>query len=162
MCGRLAGCAAEEVFTGQIGTGASDDLERTTKCARALVMMYGMSPKLPNINYNDSTGQDYGFVKPYSEGTAQLIDEEVARIIKEQYDRSKEILRTYSTEHNTLRDMLIKNEVIYTQDVEQVLGKRKWKSRTDEIMELNGKKSLPEKKESDEDDSDTPPPFEKV
>ncbi len=162
MCGLLAGRAAEEVFTGQIGTGASDDLERTTKCARALVMMYGMSPKLPNINYNDSTGQDYGFVKPYSEGTAQLIDEEVARIIKEQYDRAKEILRTYSTEHNTLRDMLIKNEVIYTQDVEQVLGKRKWKSRTDEIMELNGKKSLPEKKESDEDDSDTPPPFEKV
>jgi cell division protease FtsH len=180
MCGLLAGRAAEDVFTGQIGTGASDDLERTTKCARALVMMYGMSPKLPNINYNDSTGQEYGFQKPYSEETARLIDEEISRIISEQYERAKEILRKYSREHNQLRDMLIKNEVIYTQDVENVLGKRQWKSRTDEILEINKKEdtsapkaleSSDEKKDgddtaenagSDSEDSETPPPFEKI
>jgi cell division protease FtsH len=180
MCGLLAGRAAEDVFTGQIGTGASDDLERTTKCARALVMMYGMSPKLPNINYNDSTGQEYGFQKPYSEETARLIDEEISRIISEQYERAKEILRKYSKEHNQLRDMLIKNEVIYTQDVENVLGKRQWKSRTDEILEINKKddtsapkaiESSEKKKDGDdntdntgskEKDSDTPPPFEKI
>jgi cell division protease FtsH len=180
MCGLLAGRAAEDVFTGQIGTGASDDLERTTKCARALVMMYGMSPKLPNINYNDSTGQEYGFQKPYSEETARLIDEEISRIISEQYERAKEILRKYSSEHNQLRDMLIKNEVIYTQDVENVLGKRQWKSRTDEILEINKKEdtsapkaleSSDEKKDgddtaenagSDSEDSETPPPFEKI
>jgi cell division protease FtsH len=180
MCGLLAGRAAEDVFTGQIGTGASDDLERTTKCARALVMMYGMSPKLPNINYNDSTGQEYGFQKPYSEETARLIDEEISRIISEQYERAKEILRKYSKEHNQLRDMLIKNEVIYTQDVENVLGKRQWKSRTDEILEINKKdddsapkaiESSEKKKDGDDNadntgsednDSDTPPPFEKI
>jgi cell division protease FtsH len=143
-------------------------------------MMYGMSPKLPNINYNDSTGQEYGFQKPYSEETARLIDEEISRIISEQYERAKEILRKYSSEHNQLRDMLIKNEVIYTQDVENVLGKRQWKSRTDEILEINKKEdtsapkaleSSDEKKDgddtaenagSDSEDSETPPPFEKI
>ena len=137
MCGMLGGRAAEEVFLGEVGTGASDDLEKTTKIARSLVMMYGMSDKLPNINYNDSTGQDYGFQKPYSEETAKVIDEEVKRIIAEQYERAKEILRKYAKEHNAIRDLLIEREVIYHDDVEKILGKRKWKSRTDEIMELN-------------------------
>ncbi len=139
MCGLLAGRAAEEVFLGQIGTGASDDLEKCTKIARSMVLMYGMSHKLPNINYNDSTGQDYGFSKPYSEETAKVIDEEVNRIVNEQYERAKSILREYAKQHNTLRDMLVKDEVIYHDDVQKVLGPRKWKSRTDEIMELNKK-----------------------
>lgn len=147
MCGLLAGRAAEEVFLGQIGTGASDDLERTTKIARSLVIMYGMSDKLPNLNYNDSTGQEYGFTKPFSEETARIIDEEVARIINEQYERAKEILRKYAAQHNKIRDLLVEREVIYHDDVQEILGPRKWKSRTDEIMELNRK------------EAGTPPPF---
>ncbi|MDE6295463.1 MAG: ATP-dependent zinc metalloprotease FtsH [Muribaculaceae bacterium] len=137
MCGMLAGRAAEELFLGQIGTGASDDLEKCTKIAISMVMMYGMSDRLPNINYNDSTGQSYGFSKPYSEETAKIIDEEVNRIINEQYERAKSILREYAEQHHKLRDMLVVSEVIYHDDVQNVLGPRKWKSRTDEIMELN-------------------------
>jgi cell division protease FtsH len=179
MCGLLAGRAAEELFTGQIGTGASDDLERTTKIARSLVLMYGMSDKLPNINYNDSTGQEYGFTKPYSEETATLIDKEVMRIIAQQYERAKEILSQYSKQHNEIRDLLIEREVVYTDDVASILGPRKWKSRTDEIMELNKqeqeKRQLENKKDSskkegdtkgesssDNDEPGTPPPFEKL
>ncbi|MDE5774583.1 MAG: ATP-dependent zinc metalloprotease FtsH [Muribaculaceae bacterium] len=137
MCGMLAGRAAEELFLGQIGTGASDDLEKCTKIAISMVTMYGMSNRLPNINYNDSTGQDYGFNKPYSEETAKVIDEEINRIINEQYERAKEILKQYAQQHHQLRDMLVVDEVIYHDDVQKVLGPRKWKSRTDEIMELN-------------------------
>ena len=139
MCGLLGGRAAEDVFTGQVGTGASDDLEKCTKIARALVLVYGMSDKLPNLNYNDSTGQEYGFTKPYSDDTAQIIDEEVKRIVNEQYERAKQILREYAKEHNQIRDLLVEREVIFHDDVEIILGPRKWKSRTDEIMEINRK-----------------------
>lgn len=153
MCGMLGGRAAEEVFLGEIGTGASDDLEKCTKIARSLVMVYGMSDKLPNINYNDSTGQDYGFQKPYSEETAHIIDEEVKRIISEQYERAKSILKEYAAQHNAIRDLLIEREVIYHDDVEKILGKRKWKSRTDEIIELNAEEERKrlENKKQDED-----------
>lgn len=149
ICGLLGGRAAEEVFLGQVGTGASNDLERVTKIARAMVIMYGMSDKLPNLNYVDSTGQDYGFQKPYSEETAKLIDDEVTRIINEQYERAKSILKEYAKQHNAIRDLLIEREVILHDDVEAILGKRKWKSRTDEIIELNAadSKARAEKKE---------------
>lgn len=139
MCGLLGGRAAEEVFTGQIGTGASDDLEKCTKIARSLVQVYGMSDKLPNLNYNDSTGQEMGFTKPYSDRTADVIDAEVKRIVNEQYERAKEILKKYAKEHNQIRDLLIEKEVIFHDDVERILGERQWKSRTDEIMEINKK-----------------------
>ncbi|MCH5227452.1 MAG: ATP-dependent zinc metalloprotease FtsH [Muribaculaceae bacterium] len=139
MCGLLGGRAAEDVFTGQVGTGASDDLEKCTKIARSLVLVYGMSDRLPNLNYNDSTGQEYGFTKPYSDETALVIDEEVKRIINEQYERAKQILREYAKEHNKIRDLLVEREVIFHDDVEIILGPRKWKSRTDEIMEINRK-----------------------
>lgn len=155
MCGLLGGRAAEEVFTGQIGTGASDDLEKCTKIARSLVLVYGMSDKLPNLNYNDSTGQDIGFTKPYSDETAKIIDAEVKRIVNEQYERAKSILREYAQQHNKIRDLLIENEVIFHDDVEKILGKRKWKSRTDEIIEINKKeeqqKALEGKKGIDDD-----------
>lgn len=146
MCGLLAGRAAEDLFTGQVGTGASDDLEKCTKIARSLVMVYGMSDKLPNINYNDSTGQDYGFTKPYSDETAMIIDNEVKRIINEQYERAKQILTEYKEQHHAIRDMLVKQEVIYHDDVQNILGKRKWKSRTDEIIEINKKEEEQRKK----------------
>ncbi|MDE6329611.1 MAG: ATP-dependent zinc metalloprotease FtsH [Muribaculaceae bacterium] len=187
MCGMLAGRAAEELFLGQIGTGASDDLEKTTKIARSLVMVYGMTDRLPNINYSDSTGQDYGFQKPYSEETAKVIDEEVCRIISEQYERAKQILREHAAQHNKIRDLLMEREVIYHDDVQEILGKRKWKSRTDEILELNAEdekkrislkknvddyvdnvkndsessKAPVDKADSDSDDPGTPPPFDK-
>lgn len=160
MCGMLAGRAAEEVFLGQVGTGASDDLEKTTKIARALVLMYGMSDKLPNINYNDSTGQEYGFTKPFSEETAKIIDEEVIRIINEQYERAKDILRKYAKEHNQIRDLLVEREVIYHDDVQKILGPRKWKSRTDEIIEINRKEEEARKAKMIEE-AGTPPPFDK-
>lgn len=150
MCGLLAGRAAEEVFLGQVGTGASDDLEKCTKIARSMVMMYGMSDKLPNINYNDSTGQDYGFSKPYSEQTSQIIDEEVTRIVNEQYERAKSILREYAEQHNQIRDLLVEHEVIFHDDVQNILGPRKWKSRTDEIMELNKQEEEKKKLEKSE------------
>ena len=127
ICGLVAGRAAEELFLGQIGAGASNDLERATKIARAMVMVYGMSDKLPNLNYHDSTGQEYGFTKPYSDETARIIDLEVMRIVNEQYERAKEILRKYAKEHNRMRDMLVEREVIYTKDVEGLLGPRKWR-----------------------------------
>ncbi|MDE6796199.1 MAG: ATP-dependent zinc metalloprotease FtsH, partial [Muribaculaceae bacterium] len=147
MCGMLGGRAAEDLFTGQIGTGASDDLEKCTKIARSLVLVYGMSDKLPNINYNDSTGQDYGFTKPYSEETARIIDEEVKRIINEQYERAKDILRKYAKEHNQIRDLLVEKEVIFHDDVQNILGPRKWKSRTDEIIEINKKEEAERQKQ---------------
>ena len=168
MCGLLAGRAAEELFLGQIGTGASNDLERCTKIARSLVMVYGMSDVLPNINYNDSTGTEMSFTKPYSETTATLIDEEVKRIINEQYERAKSILTEYAEQHNKIRDLLVEREVIFHDDVEAILGKRQWKSRTEEIIELNEKEkkaleNKPTAENSDSkpesDDDGTPPPF---
>ncbi len=132
ICTLVAGRAAEEVFTGIVGTGASNDLERATKIALSIVMYYGASPRLKNLNYYDSTGQAYGFSKPYSEATAKIIDEEVERIINEQYERAKDILKKYAKEHNEIRDLLIKREVIYNDDVEVILGPRPWKSRDED------------------------------
>lgn len=134
MCATLGGRAAEELFLGRISTGAANDLERVTKQAYAMVVYYGMSANLPNISYYDSTGQAYGFTKPYSDQRAKEIDEEVSRIISEQYERAKQILREYAKGHNELADVLFSREVIFTEDVEKIFGKRKWTSRTDEIL----------------------------
>ncbi len=134
ICATLGGRAAEEVFLGRISTGAANDLERVTKQAYAMVVYYGMSDRLPNLSYYDSTGQDYGFTKPYSNERAQIIDEEVSRIITEQYERAKEILRKHAEGHAKLTEVLITREVIFTQDVIDIFGERPWKSRTDEIL----------------------------
>lgn len=134
ICATLGGRAAEELFLGRISTGAANDLERVTKQAYAMVVYYGMSDRLPNVCYYDSTGQDYGFSKPYSDERARLIDEEVSRIIHEQYERAKQILRQYAQGHAELADVLITREVIFTEDVEKIFGKRQWVSRTDEIL----------------------------
>lgn len=139
MCAILGGRAAEEVFLGKISTGASNDLERVTKQAYAMVVYFGMSDKLPNLNYYDSTGQDWGFTKPYSEETAKLIDTEVQKIINEQYERAKAILTEHKEGHQQLAQVLLEREVIYTEDVELILGKRIWISRSQEIMDMNEK-----------------------
>lgn len=134
MCSTLGGRAAEDLFLGHISTGAANDLERVTKQAYAMVVYYGMSERLPNICYYDSTGQDYGFSKPYSDERAKVIDEEVSRIISQQYERAKDILRQYAAGHAELAQVLIDKEVIFTDDVIRIFGERQWKSRTDEIL----------------------------
>lgn len=166
MCATLGGRAAEELFLGRISTGAANDLERVTKQAYAMVVYYGMSDKLPNLCYYDSTGQDYGFSKPYSDDRARTIDEEVSRIINEQYQRAKTILQQHAEGHGKLADVLITREVIFTEDVEHIFGKRPWASRTEEILAANENKTLPEKTEDnkeeksiDSSDDTTPPPL---
>ena len=139
MCATLGGRAAEELFLGKISTGASNDLERVTKQAYAMVVYFGMSDRLPNLNYYDSSGQDWGFTKPYSEETARLIDQEVQKIISEQYERAKKILKENATGHNQLAQVLLDREVIYSEDVEHIFGKRAWTSRSEEILELQEK-----------------------
>ena len=139
MCATLGGRAAEEIFLGKISTGASNDLERVTKQAYAMVVYFGMSESLPNLSYYDSTGQDWGFTKPYSEETARQIDNEVQKIINEQYNRAKQILLNNKEGHNQLAKVLLEREVIYSEDVEHIFGKRAWVSRSEEILELQEK-----------------------
>ncbi|MDR0865965.1 MAG: ATP-dependent zinc metalloprotease FtsH [Candidatus Symbiothrix sp.] len=134
MCATLGGRAAEELFLQRISTGAANDLERVTKQAYAMVVYYGMSEQLPNLNYYDASGQDWGFNKPYSDDTARLIDEEVKRIINEQYNRAKKILTEHTGQHQTLTEVLLENEVIYADDLERIFGKRQWLSRSQEIL----------------------------
>mgnify|MGYP001632479193 FL=1 len=146
MCSTLGGRAAEELYSGQISNGASNDLERVTKQAYAMVVYYGMSDKLPNINYYDSSGQEWGFTKPFSESTARIIDEEVQQIISEQYERAKKILAENAEGHNELANVLLECEVIYREDVEHIFGKRPWASRSEEILEKENKDDKNDKK----------------
>lgn len=134
ICSLLGGRAAEELFTGAISTGAANDLERVTKQAYAMVVYYGMSDKLPNLSYYDSTGQSNMFTNPYSDERAKIIDSEVSRIIAEQYERAKAILTEYANGHHELAQTLISREVIFTEDVEHIFGPRPWTSRTDELF----------------------------
>jgi len=138
MCSTLGGRAAEEVFLHQMSTGAINDLERVTKRAYAMVAYFGMSPELANMSYYDSTGNsDYGFTKPYSEKTAELIDSEAKKIVAEEYERAKKILSDNATGHNALAELLIEKEVIFAEDLEKIFGKRPWTSRNDELMAQN-------------------------
>lgn len=151
ICATLGGRAAEELVLGKISTGASNDLERVTKQAYAMVVYFGMSDKLPNLNYYDSTGQDWGFTKPYSEETAKLIDTEVQKIINEQYDRAKRILSENKEGHSKLAQVLLDREVIYSEDVEHIFGKRAWISRSQEILELQEKANGKNKENADKE-----------
>ena len=150
MCALLGGRAAEELFLGHISTGASNDLERVTKQAYAMVVYFGMSSKMPNLNYYDSTGQEWGFTKPYSEETARLIDQEVPHLINEQYERAKKILSDNAQGHNQLANVLLEREVIYSEDVEHIFGKRPWVSRSEEILESQEKDEQAKKKQEEE------------
>ena len=139
MCSLLGGRAAEEVCFGKVSTGALNDLERATKMAYAMVVYYGMSDKLKNISFYDSTQADYSFTKPYSDNTAEIIDQEMQSIVSEQYERAKTIISTNREKHQALADLLVENEVIFTEDVERIFGKRPWVSRMDELMNENKK-----------------------
>ena len=163
ICSLMAGRVAEDMFMGFIDTGALNDLERATKIAYAMVTYYGMSDKLPNISYYDTSGDAYGFTKPYSENRAQTIDEEVQHIIDSQYERARQILDQYQQGHHQLAELLQQREVIYTEDAERIFGPRQWQSRTEEILKENAADSSAEEHvvgNGDDAASATPPPFE--
>ena len=137
MCATLGGRAAEELFTGHISSGAMNDLERVTKQAYGMIAYMGMSDRLPNLCYYNN--DEYSWQRPYSEATAELIDEEVKRMINEQYERAKAILKEKMDGHHQLADLLVEREVIFAEDVEHIFGKRPWASRTEELLEQEGK-----------------------
>ena len=136
MCATLGGRAAEELFIGRISSGAMNDLERVTKQAYGMTAYMGMSDKLPNLCYYNA-GDEFGFNKPYSEHTAELIDNEVKRMINEQYERAKRILTENKEKHNQLAQRLVEREVIFAEDVEEIFGPRPWVSRSEEIFNAN-------------------------
>lgn len=163
MCATLGGRAAEEVFLKQTSTGAINDLERVTKRAYAMVAYFGMSDKLPNMSYYDSSGNsDFGFTKPYSEKTAELIDTEAKEIVAKEYERAKQILRDNAAGHNKLAEILIEKEVIFAEDLEKIFGKRPWTSRQDELIALNenseadAQAQLSENNESEKQNTEVP------
>ena len=133
MCATLGGRAAEELFTGHISSGAMNDLERVTKQAYGMIAYMGMSDALPNLCYYNQS--EYQWQRPYSEATAQKIDDEVKRMIAEQYERAKALLLEKREGHAALADLLVEREVIYAEDVEKIFGKRPWVSRTEELLE---------------------------
>jgi len=168
MCSLLGGRAAEELFIGHISTGAMNDLERTTKQAYGMVAYAGMSDKLPNLCYYNQ--QEYTFQKPYSETTAKIMDDEVLKMVNEQYERAKKILEEHKEGHAQLAQLLVDREVIFADDVEKIFGKRPWQSRSEELLEAQMRADaermaeerakelglLPEKPESQEKPDETP------
>ncbi len=151
MCATLGGRAAEELFTGHISTGAMNDLERVTKQAYGMIAYAGMSEKLPNLCYYNN--DEYSFSKPYSDRTAELIDEEVKLMINGQYERAKAMLTEHKEGHNQLAQLLMEKEVIFAEDMERIFGKRPWASRSEEIMNM---KKQEETQQVENADNDTP------
>jgi AFG3 family protein len=144
MCSALGGRASEEIQFGKVSTGALNDLEKVTKQAYAMVAYFGLSEKIGNISYFDSTGQsEYAFTKPYSEKRAEIIDQEVSDLIESQYIRAQKILKENSSGLNQLAEYLLEKEVIFTEDLENIFGKRRSspeeKSLVDSARENNHK-----------------------
>ena len=147
MCATLGGRAAEELFTGHISTGAMNDLERVTKQAYGMIAYAGMSDRLPNLCYYNN--EEYSFSKPYSNRTAELIDEEVKQMINDQYQRAKTMLTEHKEGHNQLAQLLMEKEVIFAEDMEHIFGKRPWASRSEEIMNMKKQDELPEEEKEE-------------
>ena len=148
MCALLGGRAAEEIFTGHVSSGAMNDLERVTKQAYGMIAYMGMGEKLPNLCYYDS--QEYSFQKPYSEHTAQLIDQEVQNMIETQYARAKSLLTEHSEGHAKLSQLLVEREVVFAEDVERIFGPRPRVSRTEELLDEAKADAKPEDKNAKE------------
>ncbi|MGM9689486.1 MAG: ATP-dependent zinc metalloprotease FtsH [Bacteroidaceae bacterium] len=146
ICATLGGRAAEELFTGRISTGAMNDLEKVTKRAYGMIAYAGMGDKLPNLCYYDN--QEYQFNKPYSDKTAETIDEEVRNLISGEYERAKKVLLEHKDGHAQLAQRLIEKEVIFAEDLEEIFGKRPWTSRTDEILAANAEEGQAEDEQS--------------
>ena len=159
MCSTLGGRAAEQIIFDTISSGAQNDLEKVTKQAYAMISIFGMSDKVGNVSFYDSTGQsDYGFTKPYSEKTAELIDQEAKELIEEQYNRAVKILSDNKEELSQLAGKLLEREVIFGEDLEDIFGKRKWgienlveseqnpQSEENKTLEQNGEQKLADTK----------------
>jgi len=127
MCATLGGRAAEEIIYNKISTGALNDLEKVSKQAKAMVLIYGFNEQIGNVTYYDSTGEQT-FNKPYSEDTAKKIDTEIKKIIENEYSRAKKILKKYKKSLTELAELLLKKEVIFKEDLEKILGKRQWQT----------------------------------
>ncbi|MDA8900386.1 ATP-dependent zinc metalloprotease FtsH [Flavobacteriaceae bacterium] len=147
MCAALGGRAAEKVMFDKISTGALSDLEKVTRQARAMVSVYGLNETLGNITYYDSSGQsEYNFTKPYSEKTAQVIDKEISELIEKQYSRALDLLETSKDKLIQLADRLLEKEVIFKDDLENILGKRPYISNEEKIREEKERKKAALKK----------------
>ncbi len=143
MCAALGGRAAEEVTFGKISTGALSDLEKVTKQARAMVTIYGLNPKIGNITYYDSQGGDeFSFNKPYSEKTAQVIDEEISKIVEEQYTRAKKLLTKNKKNLIILAELLLEKEAIFKESLEEIFGKQPWEKEKNAHQEMNEKNAV--------------------
>lgn len=153
MCATLGGRAAEKVIFDKISTGALSDLEKVTKQARAMVTIYGLNDTIGNLTYYDSSGQDaYGFSKPYSEDTAQIIDREISKIIEEQYARAISVLKEHKEKLTVLAELLLEKEVIFKEDLERIFGKRPFESQFDAL----GQETLEKPSEVASEDSEQP------
>ena len=147
ICATLGGRAAEELCIGRISTGAMNDLEKVTKRAYGMIAYAGMGEKLPNLCYYDN--QEYQFSKPYSDKTAETIDEEVRKLIAQEYERAKKVLLEHKEGHEKLAQLLIDREVIFAEDLEDIFGKRPWTSRTDEILAANAENEKENENQTD-------------
>tara|TARA_Y100000589_G_scaffold72287_1_gene64947 strand:+ start:4675 stop:6606 length:1932 start_codon:yes stop_codon:yes gene_type:complete len=136
MCATLGGRAAEEIVYNKVSTGALNDLEKVSKQAKAMVSIYGFNKEIGNITYYDSSGEDSYFNKPYSEDTAKKIDAEIKKIIEKEYLRAKRILVKSKKSLKELAELLLNKEVIFKEDLEAILGKRKWQT----VEKINIKK----------------------
>jgi len=159
MCSALGGRAAEQLIFGRVSSGAQNDLEKVTKQAYAMVSYFGMSEKVGNVSYYDSSGQsDYAFTKPYSEKTAELIDEEVKLLIDGQYQRAKKVLKEHTEGHEKLAEQLLEREVIFSEDLEYIFGKRPWDKKlidNDNGQDKAKKEEAPGKSESKDENTES-------
>ena len=131
----VGGRASEEIFFGKVSTGALNDLEKVTKQAYAMVVYFGLNKAIGNISYYDSTGQnEYAFQKPYSEKTAETIDQEVRKIVEEAYERAKIILSENKDKLERLASLLLEREVIFREDLEEIFGKRPWETEEEKKL----------------------------
>jgi cell division protease FtsH len=144
MCMTLGGRAAEEIIFGKISTGALSDLERITKMAYSIVSVYGMNEKLGNVSFYDSKSDGYKMTKPYSEATAELIDQEVHKLIDFAYQRTLDLLRERSSELETLAQELLQKEILFQSDLERLIGKRPFAKETTYQAFTNKKEELKE------------------
>jgi len=150
MCATMGGRAAEKVIFNKISTGALSDLEKVTKQARAMVTIYGLSEKVGNITYYDSSGQnEYNFSKPYSEKTSELIDKEISEIVEKQYERAIDLLSQHKDKLTELAEILLEKEVIFKDDLEKIFGKRPFEKS--EAVQLKGTVSYEKDNDAEED-----------
>ncbi len=152
MCATLGGRAAEKLIFNKISTGALSDLEKVTKQAQALVTIYGLSDRIGNISYYDSSGQNSGFLKPYSEHTAQIIDEEISKIIESAYQRALDTLSSNLDGLKEIAKQLLEKEVIFKEDLETILGARPWKKEEESEKKEETTKSEQPKEASDKEE----------